>query len=288
MQTKQARVYAIWAQIKKILVKAKKDRIVSLGAALAFYVTISLPALVYVLITVMSLFLRSEDVQRALLTQSDQLLGSGVKEILQNIMAEGAIVQHHWWRLLLGAVLLVVTVTRVFGQAQSALNQILGIVQPTLGWKEFVYNKIIGLAALVFVGLVLAFYSIASTILAHFDLIFSVLRASTVVCMFVINAGFGLLMVSFLFAVLLAFLPSVRVPFWPAWRGAWITAVLFVIGQNILALYFRFVQVGSSFGVTGSLIVILLWIYYSAQILFLGAEITYASVQPVNPLPAKD
>ncbi len=260
--------------VKTVGAKCQKDGVVSLGAALAFYTVVSLPALILTLIAIMSVFLRSEDVQNKILIQAEQTLGSGAKEIVQNIVAQGASSKEDVLRVVVGGVLLFFTITGVFGHLQNALNQIWDVAEKKTNWKERACNKLLGFGAFLFVGVLLAAYSILGALIGKVDAVFSSLSTAGVVMVFFINIGFGILVLSFLFAVLFKFLPNVKLRFIDTWKGGFITAMLFIIGQSILGVYFRFANAGSSFGVTGSLIIILLWIYYSAQILLLGAEIT--------------
>jgi membrane protein len=225
-----------------------------MGAALAFYSALSLAPLVVLALSMASLIFERESARAELIAQASAYIGSEggavVKTILESNAREGA----NWWKAILGFAVVLFGASGVFAELQDSLNRIWD-VEPKKGH---------------------AIRNLVKTRLLSFSMVFliGVLLLASIVASAAISAADGLVGGWLPGTAILLQLANTVVSLGVVWFGALLTAVLFVIGKYLLGVYLGKSAVGSSYGAAGSLIMILLWVYYSAQILFFGAEFT--------------
>lgn len=175
----------------------------------------------------------------------------------------------------LGAVTLLFGLWGVFGELQDALNTIWGVTtKPGRGVIGVIKKRFWSFAMVVGIGFLLLVSLAASAWLSALGKFFSRLLPLPVVVMETANAVLSFVVITFMFAVIYKLLPDVKIAWRSVWTGAAVTAVLFTVGKTLIGLYLGRSTVASVYGAAGSLIVILLWVYYSAQIVFFGAEFT--------------
>jgi membrane protein len=175
----------------------------------------------------------------------------------------------------LGAVTLLFGLWGVFGELQDALNTIWGVTaRPGRGVIGVIKQRFWSATMVVGIGFLLLVSLVASAWLAALGKLFSGLLPLPAAAMETANALLSFVIVTFMFALIYKLLPDVRIAWRNVWTGAAVTAVLFTIGKTLIGLYLGRSTVASVYGAAGSLIVILLWVYYSAQIVFFGAEFT--------------
>jgi membrane protein len=249
------------------------DRAASKGAALAFYTLFSLAPILVLVIAVAGFFYGAEAAQGQLMGQLRGLLGAKGAEAVQLVLAGARNQESGTKATIIATVLLLFGATSVFAELKDSLDAIWKVPKPTgATWRDVVrarllsFGLILVLAFLLMVSLVV---SAALAVLEHY--VGGLWKDATVVLGWVAAAiSFGVIAV--LFGVIYKLLPRIRL----AWRdvvvGALGTAALFELGKFVIGLYIGRSGVADSFGAAGSTIAILLWVYYSAQIFFLGAE----------------
>jgi len=251
------------------------DKAPRLAAALSYYTAFSLPPLLVLLVGIGGFALGTDVVRERLRDQIGQLVGDDSALLLDQAVGAaqstgtGAAVVIGIGALLLGA-------TGVFGQLQDALNTIWEARPEKAGgvWK-LIRSRLLSLAAVFGTAfLLLVSLAVSAAVGGIIDMAGQVetLESLLVVLDLVTSVG----VITVLFALMFKFLPDVEIVWRDVWFGAFVTAVLFVIGKFGIGLYLSISDVGSAYGAAGSLIVILAWIYYSALILFFGAELTQA------------
>jgi membrane protein len=263
----------------RVVVTAGKDwlddKAPRLAAALSYYTAFSLPPLLVLLVGIGGLVYGTDVVQERLMNQIGQLVGDNSALMLDRAISEaqttgtGAAVVMGFGALLLGA-------TGVFGQLQDALNTIWeASPRKTDGLWGLIRSRLLSLAAVFGTGfLLLVSLAVSAAIGGIIDMAGQIdtLEPFLIVIDLVTSAS----VITVLFALMFKFLPDVEIAWRDVWFGAFVTAVLFVIGKFGIGLYLSMSDVGSAYGAAGSLIIILAWIYYSALILFFGAELTQA------------
>ena len=264
--------------VGRLVVDAAKDWVEDkaprLGAALSYYTAFSLPPLLVALIGIAGVAFGAEVVSDRLVDQMRGLVGAESADLLGDAIAEAQRTTGTGWAVALGVAVLVIAASGVFAQLQDALNTIWDVQpQPGGGIWRLLQKRLLSLAAVLGAGfLLLVSLAVSTATAALAELAGSVESLAPFVA--VMDVVISLLVVTVLFALIFKFLPDVRIKWRDVWLGAFITAGLFIIGKFAIGFYLGTSDVGSAYGVAGSLIIIMVWIYYSALIVFFGAELT--------------
>ncbi|MGZ8853117.1 MAG: YihY/virulence factor BrkB family protein [Thermoanaerobaculia bacterium] len=251
------------------------DQAQSLGAALAYYIVLSIAPLLLIAIAVAGVVFGREAAQGAIERQLASTLGENVARALNEMILMASRPQSGAMATIAGVVTLLFGVAGVFGQLQDALDKIWNVERPPAGWKTMIRERFLSMTMVFGIGLLLLVTLVFDTAISamgkyasqHFP------GGETVLLQIVqLVISFGIITV--LFALIFRYLPHTHVAWRDVWSGAAVTSFLFVIGKFLLGLYIGRAAVGSAYGAAGSLVVILIWVYWSAQILFFGAEFT--------------
>jgi membrane protein len=250
------------------------DDALSHGAAIAYYTTFSLAPVLLIAIAVAGLAFGQEAAQGAIVGQLSGLMGQQSAEALQSMLKSAAGARSSTLATAIGVVTLLVTATGVFSEIQSSLNAIWRAAPRRSAVSRLIRARLISLGLILALGFLLTVSLAVSAALTalgtYLNGIFPAIRVLLHIANFLIS--FALL--ALLFAAIYKFLPDTSI----AWRdvsmGAVVTALLFTVGKSLIGLYIGSSQVATSYGAAGALIVILLWVYYSAEIFLFGAEFT--------------
>lgn len=275
--------------IWKISVEAVRqwiqDGAFSLAAALSFYTAVSLAPLVTLSLAAASLFYGEEALRGEIVQQIDSIVGRPGAEVVQQILAS-ARRSHAGVAGVISVAMLLFGASAVFLQLQQALNTVWNVaLRPKLPWWHTVKARALSMGIALGVGALLLVSTIARGILQ------SAAETAPQIAALAQWLGLPIMLVgaAALFAVLFKFLPDVGIRWRDAWIGAAITAVLFELGRFGLGIYLAKAAPGSTYGASGSLVALLLWIYYSELILLLGAEAAQAWArhcgEPIQPAP---
>ena len=249
------------------------DRAQRLGAALAFYTLFALEPGFVILIPLTGVFLGPEAAQGHIVEQIGSLIGrAGAEAIEATIVStreQGAGVT------VVAVITLVFGMWWVFGELQDALNVIWGVTaRPGRGFWLVLRERFWSFTLVVGIGFLLLVSLAVSAWLAALGGFFAYLLPAPVVALEAANFVISFGVITFLFGMMFKLLPDVHVAWRDVWLGAALTSLLFTVGKVVIGLYLGRTTIGSAYGAAGSLVVVLLWVYYSAQILFFGAEFT--------------
>jgi len=282
---------SVFSLLKETFQEWKDDDALDLGAALAYYTIFSLAPLLLVVISIAGLVFGREAVQGQLVGQIQGLVGHDGAEAIQTMIANAG---RHGSGVL-ATVIAVVTIlfgaTGVFGQLQKTLNKIWGVEpKPGLGLKGLLKARALAFGMIVGIGFLLLVSLVVSALLSGLGSYLTGLFPGAAVVLNLLSAVISLAVITLLFAMIYRILPDVEISWRDVWVGAAATAVLFTIGKYLIGLYLGHSSVASVYGAAGSLVVVLLWVYYSSQILFFGAEFTqvYACAYGAEIVPGKN
>jgi membrane protein len=262
----------------RILIDAGKawndDNAFKHSAAVSFYTLFSLAPITLIAVGMAGVFFGQEVAARQFSTQMGQLVGKASAELIQKTMEANALEHKSWLSTAMGVSLLIIGATTVFAQLQDSLNQIWGVTaKPSRsGWVVMIVQRLISFAMVLTVGFLLLTSLVLTTALTA---AIELTKGWMTIAPWVLRGadlGVGLAVITVLFALMFKVLPDVRLRWREAWVGAFITAVLFTIGRFLIALYLGHSTIASSYGAAGSLVALLIWIYYSCAIFFYGAE----------------
>lgn len=266
--------------LKDALAAWWNDQAPSKGAALAYYSMFSIAPLLFILITIAGLFFGVEAVRGVVFAQVADLMGENGAEAIQEMLANVSGPRAGGWAAALSTAVLLFGATTVFGQLQTALDTIWEVPEQAKPEKQnalwtFIkgrllsFGLVLALAFLVVISLVLS--AAMSALGKWWSPFFGDWARVAHAADFLVS--FGMLVV--VFAAIYKLMPRANIEWRDVWVGALVTAALFTVGKFLIGLYLGKGDVGSSFGAFGSLVIVMVWVYYSAQIFLLGAEFTW-------------
>lgn len=266
----------MWSLLPTTLGNWSRHRTTRLGAALAYYSVFSLGPLLLIVTAVAGLFFGSEAVRGSISTQFNELLGPTGAQAVEAMLQGAASSTKGGWTALTGIALLLIAAVGVLVQLKDALNTIFEAKEPenaSFGWYARVYG--IAFAGVLALGFLLAVSLVVSTALTAFSGWFGRSVANQAI-MSGANFMLSLAVLSLLFAMLFKWFPDKQIDWRVVWPGAVTTAMLFNIGKSAIAWYIGTQGLESTYGAAASIVVLLVWVYYSAQIVLFGAELTHA------------
>jgi membrane protein len=266
----------IFALLKDTIAEWSEDNVPLLAAALAYYTVFSLAPLSLIAISIAGAVFGEEAARGEVIGQIQGIVGAQGAEAIQSMIANanrpesgGTIAT------ITGVVLLLFGASGVFGQLQVALNTIWEVKpKPGKGIASFLQSRFLSFAMVLVIGFLLLVSLVLSAVLAAISNLFGSFFSGFVIIGQTLNFIISFGVITVLIAAIYKFLPDVRVPWKNLWVGASVTALLFNIGKFLLGLYLGHSSVGSAYGAAGSFVVLLIWVFYSAQILLFGAEFT--------------
>jgi len=263
------------ALLKETYREWSEDRCLRLGAALAYYTVFSLAPLLVIVIALVGFFYGERAAEGQILAQLEGLVGAegaaGIQEMVRNANqpAQGLVAT------VAGLAMMVIGASSVFGELQDAMNQVWDAKpDPTQGWVAYLKARLATFSMILVVGFLLLVSLVLSAAVAALDAWLADLFPGADVLARVVNLVLSFAVVTLLFALIFKYLPDTSVAWRDVWAGAAGTALLFAVGKEGIGLYLGQTSATSVYGAAGSLVVVLLWVYYSSQILFLGAEFT--------------
>jgi len=280
-----------WHLLKEAFSDWSHDRAPRLGAALAYYTVFSLVPFLVVIIALIGLVFGQEAAQSAILSQIAALVGEQSAAAIKDMIQRADQPSTGVFATVIALATLLLGASGVFGQLQDALNTVWG-VEPKEGrglWG-FIKDRFLSFVAVLGTGFLLLVSLVLSSALAAMGKWFSGLLPLPEAVLELMNVALSFVVVTGLFALIFKVLPDAKVAWRDVWVGAALTSILFTVGKFALGLYLGKSNVASAYGAAGSLVLVLLWVYYSAQILLFGAEFTqvYANEVGERIVPAPD
>ena len=269
-----------------------EDKVPQLGAALAYYTVFSLAPLVLLLLAIVGFLFRNDPAGtwQKVTEQMSYFLDKSAIDVVQGIAQKASQPNKGVVATSIGILLALFGASGVFGQLQDALNTIWGVkAKPGVGIMGFIRSRFLSFAMVAGVCFLLLVSLVLESLLKSFSHYVQAMLPGGIVIALVVYSIFDLAVVVLLFALIFKFLPDVKIQWRDVWIGALMTAIFFAIGKWALGLYLGSGAAASAYGAASSLITLLLWIYYSSQILLFGAEFTqvYAARAGRALVPAK-
>lgn len=256
------------------------DDVPRLGASLAYYTLFAIAPMLLVATAIAGMVFGAEATRGEMVGQLDQLVGREGARAVQSLLEGASQRQAGILATALGSITFVVAATGAFLELQAALNTIWRVKpNPSANLTAFLVDRLRSFGFVVAIGFLLMVSLAVSAALAALGGWLAHRSPSMPLVWNAVNALVSLVVTTALFALLYRFLPDVHLRWRDVTTGAFVTAVLFTIGQQLIGLYLGQSSVASSYGAAGSVMVLLLWVYYSSQILLLGAEFTRAYAQ---------
>lgn len=287
------RLKIIWGSIKQAFTDFFEHRVLKLSAALAYYTIFSLPGLIIIVVWVSDIFYGHEAVEGTVYGQITKLVGSEAAIQIQNTIRNATLSNEGNFATIIGLITLIIGATSVFGEIQDSINLIWRVkAKPKKGraWLKLIVDRLLSFSLIISLGFLLLVSLILNGIMdALIGRLTRVFPETQVILVYSLNLVITYLMTSFLFGLIFKVLPDARIDWKHVRAGAFTTALLFMAGKFLISYYLGHSRMSSAYGAAGSIIVILLWVYYSAIILYFGAAFTrgYAICTGSHIYPSK-
>ena len=265
-----------WSLAKQTVAGYIEDDALSRGAAIAYYTVFAIAPVLVIVISIAGLVYGQEAARGAIVGQLQDMMGHDAAEAIQTMIASAGNKRSGTLGAILGFGALVLTASGVFGEMQTGLNRIWKAEPKTSTVSRLVRARAASLGLVAALGFLLMVSLAVSAAITAFSHMLQHVLPDVDLLLRVVNFLISLVLISTLFAAIYKILPDAPTTWTDVGVGAVVTAFLFTLGKTVIGLYIGSSQVASSYGAAGALVIVLLWVYYSAQIFLLGAEFTRA------------
>ncbi|MER8725788.1 YihY/virulence factor BrkB family protein [Mesorhizobium sp. M0213] len=265
-----------WVLLRQSILGFVNDNALSHGAAIAFYATTSLAPILLIVVAIAGMAFGHEAAQLALSAQIAGLMGPQSAELLQATIENASQKEAGTLASILGLVTLFVAASGVFGEMQLALNEIWKVKPSGATISRLVRARIASLGLVAALGFLLLVSLVVSAVISALGEVINAYLPFGTIILSAINGIVSFALITLLFAAIYKVLPDRSLQWRDVGLGAVVTGFLFTIGKSLIGWYIGTSAILSSYGAAGALLVVLLWVYYSAEIFLLGAEFTRA------------
>jgi len=252
------------------------DRALKLSASLSYYTVFSLAPLLLLMISLAGVFFGRDAIQGQVFGEINGLIGNEAATQIQDIIKNMELSGKTTMAFIIGGITLIVGATSVFVDIQDSINIIWRVkAKPKRGWLKILKDRLLSSSLIVGLGFLLIVSLVVNGILLALSEWFKGYFPDVTIIVFeIINTILSFTVIMTLFGVIFKFLPDAKITWKDVKAGAFFTACLFMLGRFLIGLYINYSSTGSAYGAAGSLIIILVWVYYTAAILYFGAEFT--------------
>jgi membrane protein len=270
-------VKGLWQLLKDAGTGFRKHKVLKLSASLAFYTIFSIGPTLLVSIFFADLFWGRQAIEGIIYKQINGLVGKETALQIQSIIQDAS-VSGNSFTAIIGFVTLIIAATTVFTEMQDSINMIWNLkVKAGSGWLRMLKNRLLSFSVTASLGFLLLVSLLINTLMEGFmNNLQQIFPHSAIVIIYVVNLMITLIVVAFLFGIVFKVLPDAVISWKDIIAGSLFTAVLFMMGKFCITLYLNNSNISKSYGSAGSLVILLLWVYYSSVILYFGAEFTKA------------
>ncbi len=273
-----------WHILKQTFKDFSDLKVVRLSAALAYYTIFSIAPMLIVIITLCDIFFGRQAIEGRIYAQIKSFVGSDAALEIQQLIKNATISKDITWASVIGVVALIFAATSIFAEIQDSINYIWRLkAKPRKGWLKIILNRLLSFSMVVTLGFILMVSLVLNAVMdALVGRLVEIFPQIAVYAAYGINLLLTFATTSFLFGIIFKVLPDAKIKWNDVRVGAITTAGLFMLGKFAIGYYLGKSTISSSYGAAGSLIIILLWVYYSAIILYFGATFTRVYAQFTN------
>ncbi len=279
----------VFTLIKRSVRKYKKDDPVRLAGTTAYFTVFALAPIILIIVSVTGFIIGEEKIQEKVFSELNRLLGDQGTQYIRDLVTNYHSTEKNIIGTIVGIIILIFTSTTFFMVMQNSLNFIWRVrAKPSSGFVKSIRDRALSFILILILGLILLVFLLIDAAISFFKEYLEVLLPNlTVVLIEIGNYIFSLGITTVVFAMIYKFLPDAHIKWKLTWVGALMTALLFTIGKLLIGLAIGKSNVGIMYGAAGSLVLILIWVYYSAIIFYFGAEMTqqYAEMQGQRIIP---
>lgn len=270
-----------WEILKQTCIDFVDYGVPRMSAALSYYTLFSLAPILLIVITICDVFYGRAAIEGTLFGQIQSFVGTPAARQIQDIISNAANSHLTTFASIVSMAILIFSATAVFTEIQGSINFIWQLrAKPRKSWLKFLLNRVLSLSMVMGLGFILL-VSLALNAILEILLhrLLAVLPEGSVWITYAVNMGITFIVISFLFGIIFKFLPDAKIQWKDVRTGAFTTAILFMMGKFAIGYYLGKSNPGSTYGTAGSVVIILLWVYFSAMILYFGACFTKVNAQ---------
>jgi membrane protein len=259
------------------------DNGLKLSASLAYYTIFSIAPLLVLILALVNVFLKDEAHRQLVYIQLQHYMGVQASAQVKDIIKNQAIYSKSGPALIVGGIVLMLGASSMFVEIQDSLNIIWRVrAKPKKSWLKLIQNRFLSFSLIASLGFLLLVSLIVNIVISALSERIQQFFPGITVIIFLVNFALTFFVIAVLFGITFKVLPDVKITWRDVRSGAIFTAILFIIGQYLIGLYIQYFAHSSTYGAAGSVIVILTWIYYTAAILYIGAEFTQVYAEAIG------
>lgn len=273
---KKVTLKSLWTILKKTVDGIIDDKVTRLSAALSYATIFSFAPFILVIITIGAFF--TQDLEGKLFGQLSMFLGVDVAQTLQDVVHNAQVANTSTLSTIIGIGVILFSATTIFTSIQESLNTIWGIKpKPKKGWLKLIKNRLLSFSVIISLGFILLVTMSTSSIIGLMnESLMAYLPDVTVILFKVVGIILNIAVTASIFLLIFKVLPDAKIKFRDVTIGAFVTTALFLIGQYGISIYLSTSKIASLYGAAASVLLLLVWVYYSATIVYIGAEFTKA------------
>ncbi len=273
---KKTTLKSVWTILKKTAQGFSDDKVTRLSAALSYATIFSFAPFILVIITIGAFF--TQDLEGKLFGELKMFLGADVATTLQDVVHNAQIANTSTLSTIIGIGVVLFSATTIFTSIQESLNTIWGIrPKPKKGWLKLIKNRLLSFSVIIALGFILLVTMSTSSIIGLLNQrLMAYLPNVTVILFKVIGIILNIAVTTSIFLLIFKVLPDAKIKFRDVTIGAIVTTIFFLVGQYAISIYLSTSKITSLYGAAASVLLLLIWVYYSATIVYIGAEFTKA------------
>ena len=291
MAKKKITFKGLWKVLKNCFSGFADDKVAKLSASLSYYTVFSMAPLLLLIIFFCSFFFGKDAIEGKIYSQLSGFIGKDTAAQLQEMIKSASLSGKSHVAVIVGIISLVIGATSVFAEVQDSVNMIWGLKpKPKKSWLKMLQNRFLSFSVIISLGFLLIVSLSVSTLIEGFSHhLQSAFPGVSVYLFYIINLVLTFIIIAVIFATIFKVLPDAKITWKDVRAGAIATTILFMIGKFGITFYIGKQNIGGTYGAAGSFVILLLWVYYSAFILYFGAEFTkaYALEYGSEILPAE-
>ena len=269
-------VVTLFKFLKQVFVEFVGDNVLKYSASLAYYTVLSVAPLLVIVLSVSGFLFGKEAINGELYEQIKNLVGSEAASQIQSSIKNIKLHNDNFFATAIGIVVLLIGATGIFGEIQDSLNRIWGLkLKVTRAWWKVITDRLISFSLILCLGFVLIVSLVLNAIAVAISAKVTARMPETgTVFLFAVDTGVSLIITTVLFGAIFKVLPDAKIKWRDVSIGAFITACLFLLGKYGIGFYLGRSNLGNIYGAAGSVMILMIWVYYSSAILYLGAVFT--------------
>jgi len=270
------RLKEIFLYVRQVFKEFSADNILKYSASLAYYTVFSIAPLLVIVSTLSGIFFGKEAINGEVYKQLKGLVGSAAAIQIQDIIKNIHLTGNNFFASVISIVILLIGATSIFGEVQDSLNKIWGLrVKTKKIWWRLIVTRLLSFSLIVSIGFIMIVSLILNAIVSAFGNFLSrYIHHFSVYLIETVEAVLSFLVATFLFSLMFKLLPDAKIRWKDVIFGGFITAIFFTLGKLAIGYYLGKSNLTTLYGAAGSIIIIMVWVYYSSIILYLGAEFT--------------